>query len=271
MIWIISAFLLLIIIFDSSAMEFLPPRLELTGRVATEAKKLQLEHDLEYFKAKDDYDLIYEFIASYGVNKRLGFILSVPFFIKRKVDGKVSKGLSDILIGPEYTIYGDRGKNLGLVMGALVLPTGKRDKVPAIGSGSLGVFLKFDGVHTSERWFAQVNWGGTLRVKRKSGTKFGNNYFFELACGRRFKFKPDSPSTFFAILEMDGFYAEEDRIRGILNRNSGGSTIFLGPLFSWARKNLLVQALVQPAIGNHLFGRQKKFDLHASLSVQITM
>ena len=243
---------------------------ELAGRSASEIGKIQVEQSIEYFKSKKNYSLLYELDISYGFNEKLGIELTIPIFIKRKSGPFSSWGLSNIIIQLEWTPFQREADQL-LIMFGPVLPSGSKDKIPPIESGSIGAIFQLNAIHADEHWYAQTDWGAIINSQRGKNTKLGNLYFYTLSGGRRFKINSCSLSTYYLILEMSGFYFERDKLEGRIIEESGATLIMLGPLIAWSRENLLAQVLLQWPIGQHLFGQPRpKFDFRSAVSFQFT-
>lgn len=243
--------------------------IELAGSIKSQPGKIQVEQEIEYIKSKENYSLLYELDISYGFNDKLGIQVTIPVFIKRKVGPFTSNGLSNIFVELEWTFF-ERESNLALFMFGVALPSGSKDKIPPIESGSVGAIFEFNAIHADDRWYAQTDWGAIINSQRKHDTKIGNLYFYNLLGGPRFKINPCSLSTYFFLLTLSGFYSERNKFRGIVLDESGSSLVLLGPLVSWTRKNLLAQALLQFPIGQHVFGSRPKVDLRAGFSFQFT-
>ncbi|MGE4168831.1 MAG: transporter [Candidatus Babeliales bacterium] len=236
-------------------------------RITTGKGQLQLSHEIEYFKAEKNYDLIYTFNMSYGTTERTQIDIFAPFFFKRKTFDGQHSGIADLVAEFQWRFF-QAPSNLAIIMGGITLPTGRSDKMPFLGSGKLGFTIEGQFLHSSDYWFFDFGPGAFLTRTHKNGTKIGNSYFLDMGFGRRFK---SSKSDFFLVAEFDAFIFERDKIKGITDLNSGANVIFFGPLFIWTRKNLVVELLVQGPIGQHLFGIQRKFDLHTSFFVQVTL
>lgn len=237
----------------------------LGARILTEKGLFTIENLIEYTKAKEDEEILWETELSYGLTESFGLILLVPFFIRNKIVPNHSSGLGDILLTGEWSFFRDHTHH-GLLTTGLKFPTGSVHKTPITGTGTIDLFLEFSAIHSSEKWYASIDTENFIRIPRKD-RKPGNSYDWEIIFGRLVKFNDHA-----LYINMDLFilFNTKDTIGGTRDLDSGGTVIFLGPLISWEHKKVLCEFLFQWPIGQNLFGNQPKFDFTTYFSCKIT-
>lgn len=229
------------------------------GRIVSDAKKFKLQNSFEYTKAGDEKELLWILLASYGFTDTLGIEFTLPVFLKNTQQGFSSKGISDVIVGMQWQFF-NQPEHTALLTGSLVFPTGSIEKIPTTGDGTIQIGLQFSALHTSEVWHCAFDVDVFLPIKRKRIDP-GRQYLLELTFGR----KIPTPSylkieDFYINSFLSIIYEEEDFCDGIVDPDSGGSVVFLGPLLSWTFKNIFFEFSIQGPIGQHIFGIQPKFD-----------
>lgn len=171
-----------------------------------------------------------------------------------------SSGLEDFFIQLEYAFYNKSTKcyvDQATVVANITFPTGSIHRNPPTGFGSPSFFLGATYYRTWVEWFAFTSHGAVLTTSERC-TKFGDQFLYQMGFGRDF---PSPKGWIYAwMIEVDGQYNKKNRIRGVIDNNSGGNTIYVTPSIWISSKEMLVQFGVSLPVNQNLFGRQRKFD-----------
>lgn len=194
----------------------------------------------------------------YGITDDLSLFIdlhSVPHFIS---DGFISTGLGDLNVQLEYAFFEKKTATStaqSTLVTAVSLPTGSAEKNPSTGLGAPGFFLGVTFSYLSTKWYAFAD-DGILLTTRNKGIKFGNQFFYEFGLGHNL----GNPGgcILLGLLEFNGFWTNKNRIKCIINPNSGGNMIFLGPSIFLSSERFILQAGIQFPILQQLNGIQNK-------------
>lgn len=238
---------------------------QLGAQVITKKGKWNILNTLEYFKQQRDKQLTLETTVAYGFTESLGAELTIPAFLHNKSDGLTSRGISDIITSLEY-IFFNKGENTALVQGGVQWPTGNPNKDPQTGIGTFNAVLEFAAFHAST-WYFGVDIDAFLTTQRK-GRKPGSNYAWELRFGKIMELCKDTKLTI--NLDMDAFYARHDKNFGIVDPDSGGTYVLLGPLLALEYGDILLEFLFQWPIAQNLFGDQSRIEYTTYISLNVT-
>lgn len=194
----------------------------------------------------------------YGVSDKFSVFLNVPVTPGYKMGAQHSSGFEDVFLQCEYLVYGKDTKYSSeqiTVVASFSFPSGSALKNPPTGFGSMGYFIGGTYNRTLVDWFYFTSYGVNLSTSNHH-TKIGNVYLYELGFGRNIA---DVDGWIFAwLVELDGIYQIRNRIRGVLDLNSGGNVIYIVPSL-WASSNdWIIQAGAGYAVQQYLFGNQKR-------------
>lgn len=195
----------------------------------------------------------------FGITDNWSIFFNFPFSPKM-IDGcHQSSGLEDFFIQLEYAFYNKSTRKYvdqATVVANITFPTGSIKKDPPTGFGSPSLFLGGTYYRTYVDWFVFVAPGAVLTTS-EHGTKVGDQFLYQFGVGRNI---PSPKGTIGAwMVEVDGQYNKKNRVKGKIDPNSGGNTIYVTPSLWFSTKEMLVQAGVSFPVNQHLFGKQHKF------------
>lgn len=205
----------------------------------------------------------------YGLSDSVSIQLYVPFAADYKQNGLHSSGLENINLQLAYGYYSDTTQNYS-ESGTLVLntyiPTSSSHKNPSTGIDATSFLLGTTFSRTYVNWFLFVSPGIILNIPN-SNTHYGNKYLYQGGFGHVIA---DSPSKWILswLMELDGQYANKDKLNGIPNPNSGGNVIYVTPSLAYSNQNIILQFGPSFAFAQHLFGQQN--NNHYAYSMKIT-
>lgn len=194
----------------------------------------------------------------YGITSNLSLFVNVPYAASYQANQKKSTGFEDLFAQLEYAFYNGSSKNYvdqATVVVNLAAPTGSIHKVPATGVGSLSYFLGATFNRTYVNWFLFASPGG-LFTTAKNGTKFGNNYLYQFGFGRNIAAVQGWLLAW--MTEIDGTYAQRNRVQGVIDPDSGGNKVYVTPSLWVSTKKMIVQFGVGYAVAQHLNGSQTR-------------
>ena len=196
----------------------------------------------------------------FGITEDLSILFDFPFTPFMREDGKISHGLEDFYTQVEYAFYNKSTatySDAATVLANITFPTGSSKKRPPTGFGSPSFFLGATYYHMQIDWFVFVA-PGALLTTSEHGTKFGDQFLYQFGFGRNI---PSPEGWIYAwMLEVDGQYNKKNRIRGTLDKNSGGNVIYVTPSLWISSENFLLQFGVSFPVNQNLFGDQHKFE-----------
>jgi len=194
----------------------------------------------------------------FGITKEWSIFFNFPFTPILKEDGHRSNGLEDFFIQLEYAFYNKSTSTYvdqATVVGNITFPTGSIKKNPNTGFGSPTLFLGGTYNRTMVDWFLFTSPGAVLTTA-DAGTKFGDQFLYQFGFGRNF---PSPEGLIYAwMVEIDGQYNKKNRVKRILDHNSGGNVIYATPSIWISSKEMLLQLGVSFPINQNLFGNQRK-------------
>lgn len=218
----------------------------------------QLYFFADYLGGKKNYsiDLIPGIL--YGITNELSVFVNVPAAPKLRDGRDHSSGLQDLFAQFEYAYYDHEDylwAEQATIVASLIIPTGSATKSPSTGFGTPSVFLGTTYNYTGTEWFYTTEYGAFF-TGSKYRTKIGNQYLYEFLFGRNIATWPGHLLAW--MVEFDGIYSERNRIRGDLDKNSGGNVIFMTPSIWYSSEKFLLQFGVGHTIYQHLNGRQNR-------------
>lgn len=206
----------------------------------------------------------------YAIRDDLSIFLEWSVAAQFKLDGLRSSGSEDFLAQLEYCLYlqeTERSANQVTMVTSVFLPLGRDDTLaPATGFGSVSFFLGFTASHLSTDWYYYVSPAVILTTKHGCNTKSGNQFIYQAGFGKNIAYKTDKWILTWMI-ELSGLYAQKSKFNGIIDHNSGGNFILLGPSLWFSTKRLVLQAGIAPVISEHLFGKQLKNRFYVAFNV----
>lgn len=209
-------------------------------------------------KRKTTIDLIPSLL--FGVTDDFSIFFAAPVTPLLEDGCHKSRGLEDFFIQLEYAFYEKSNRayvDQATVVANITAPTGSVRKNPPTGFGSPTLFLGATYYRTWVDWFAFTSHGAILTTS-DNGTKLGDQFLYQMGCGRNF---PSPPGWIYAwMIEVDGQYSKKNRIHHIIDKNSGGSVLFVTPSIWFSSKEILLQFGVSFPVQQNPFGKQNKFD-----------
>lgn len=219
-------------------------------------------------KLKGKQKIITDFIPSvlFGITDSWSIFFNFPFTpLMRDRDHK-SSGLEDFFVQLEYAFYTKPTCTYidqATVVANITVPTGSINKNPPTGFGAPTFFLGATYYHVMVDWFVFTS-PGALITTSEHRTKIGDQFLYQFGFGRNI---PSPEGWIYAwMLEIDGQYTKKNRIRGILDDNSGGNVIFATPSLWISSKEVLLQFGVSFPLQQNLFGNQHKLDYVINLN-----
>lgn len=215
-------------------------------------------------KKKTTIDLIPSVL--FGVTDEWSIFFNTPFTPLLKDSPYSSRGLEDFFVQFEYAFYNkstlDYVDQATLVTN-ITFPTGSARKIPPTGFGSPSFFLGGTYYRTWVDWFVFTSHGAVLTTS-EHGTKIGDQFLYQMGFGRNFS----SPEgwIYAAMMEVDGQYNKKNRIKGEIDKNSGGNVIYVTPSLWISSKEMLIQLGISLPVYQNVFGHQNKFDYALNLN-----
>lgn len=224
----------------------------------------------------------------YGVTEKFALIGVVPYLDKTLKMGGVERGdngLGDTTLMGRYQVFQmDRpGETFrGQLLGGLKFPTGQDDERDSLGrlpqplqlgSGSYDPIVA--GVFTWQRLRWQADFDVAYKINTEANDfRFGNTLSHDAA----FQYRllpwtlPEQgvPSFVYGVLELNGIWAERNKLDGGKVGDSGGYTLFLSPGLQYVTRRWVAEISVQLPIVQELNGNQLKTDyvLNAGFRIQ---
>lgn len=195
----------------------------------------------------------------YGITDKSSIFVVFPAALSFRLNNQKSRGPEDFFAQLEYVVWSKETKitvdQITLVHN-ITFPTGSPYKIPPTGFGAPSFFLGFTASHTATDWYYFGSAGSILTTSHRS-TKFGKQVLYQLGLSKNIWYESNK-YTFNWIIELDGLYKQRNKILGVIDKNSGGNQIFLGPSLWFSTKKLIVQGGISWVIYQHLFGKQNK-------------
>lgn len=197
---------------------------------------------------------------TFGVTSTLSFTFRFPFTPLFRDGCNRSSGLEDFSFVAEYAFYQRTCYSFtdqATILGGIYFPTGSIIKNPNTGFGSPSFFVGATYYHTTVSWVLFTNLG-TLLTTSEHRTQLGNLFFYQFGAAKTFFTRCGWIYT--AMLEVDGTYAQKNRIGGCFDPNSGGNVVYATPSIYIANKKWIFQFGVSFPVERNLFGKQRHFD-----------
>ncbi len=227
-----------------------------------------LEGDFTLGKKHKNFSTIIPYVI-YGIRDDLSLTVEFPVAAQYKENGHSSAGISDIFAQLEYAFYHkskERSAAYATLVGALWFPTGSVKKDPHTGFGSPSFFLGITASRMATDWYCYTSYGAFLTTKHGNHNKIGNHFYYQAGVGKNITYATGK-WLFSWLLEMNGIYEQKGKAHGIIDNNSGGNTIYLGPTLWFSTQNLVVEAGVAPVVYQHHNGEQSKTSMFISFAL----
>lgn len=132
------------------------------------------------------------------------------------------------------------------------------------GSGQVSFLVGATACYMSADWYLFTCQGGIFSATRRA-TKSGNTYLYQFGASRSWG---NYPGWIFAgMVELFGQYSARDTTNGIIDANSGGNSIFLGPSIWASSQRFIGQIGVAFAVTQKLFGNQSKVTWYPAIDL----
>lgn len=174
----------------------------------------------------------------YGLTAKTNLQLSVPF-LRKNLDSRRATGLGDTTFWVKQQIW--KRDSLGTqerisLIGGVKSPTGESDasdrfgRLPPmlqLGTGSFDFPVGVLFAHDARRgFFADAIYTAKTET---NDYRFGDTLRYDLAFTCALKGSKPREHFIWAVLELNGQWADRDRSGGVLVANSGGHTLHLSP------------------------------------------
>lgn len=203
----------------------------------------------------------------YGLQDNLSVYFEVPVAATLKWGDFRSSGLEDMFVQFEYAPYSHNSQKANkqiTTLAALYFPTGSIRKFPITGADSPSVFLGFTANYLATDWYCYLSSGGIITTEHNN-TRAGSQFLYQAGFGRNIAYKSEQ-WTFMWMVEMSGNYTQKRKIDGIVNPNTGGNVILLGPSLWFSTPRFIMQAGVAGVPYQHLFGTQFSNKIYYALN-----
>ncbi len=203
----------------------------------------------------------------YGIRDNLSLYVEVPVAPILKLGDRRSSGLEDILVQLEYAPYSHNSQKANkqiTLLSSIYLPTGSIRKFPPTGADSPSFFLGFTANYLATDWYLYTSYGGVITTEHDH-TKAGSQFLYQAGIGKNIAYKTDQWIVTWMV-EMSGNYTQQRKIDGIVNPNTGGNVILLGPSLWFSTSQFIMQAGVAGVPYQNLFGTQFSNKIYWSLS-----
>jgi len=88
-------------------------------------------------------------------------------------------------------------------------------------------------------------------------TKIGNTFLYQFGLGKNIAYKTGHWLVNWMV-ELDGVCKQRDKICGVVNCDSGGNSVYLGPSIFFSTQRFEMDIGIQAAVAQHLFGNQQR-------------
>jgi hypothetical protein len=237
------------------------------------------QHNLQFFWYSNDLigenknltSIIPEFL--YGIRDNFSVLFELPIASTFQVGDESYQGLQDILVQLEYAVVDqvsyDATNQITLV-GNVTFPTGASPGVHQQNFGSYSFhgctfFLGTTISHMDTTWYPFVSVGTQITTTGQNA-KLGNQVLYQAGINRNIASSPDK-YIFNVMLEFDGSYKEKNQMNGVIDQNSGGNQILLGPSCWFSTEHFTFQAGVSWVVYQQLNGIQNKNNYFLAIDV----
>jgi outer membrane putative beta-barrel porin/alpha-amylase len=207
---------------------------------------------------------------TYGISANWAVKVEVPL-VSRRINGAEATAIGDITLGTKYRFsrIDSPGAQLSTtVMFQAKLPTGTKNKIPPVGSGSTDITLGLLHGLESRRWYYNMAARYRMSSSGNGGLKKGGKLLLDVVGGIRPVLSGyKEPDTVF-FLEANFESSGRDSASGIELVNTGGWELFLSPGVFWTYRNYAIIGGIQIPIAERLNGIQPKSDYRVKLATK---
>jgi hypothetical protein len=221
----------------------------------------------------------------YGISEDFSVFFNAPYAPKFRDRENHSSGWEDLFVQLEYAYYSKTRKYYGhqaTIVASANFPTGSIKKTPPTGFGSPSFFIGTTFSHLAIDWYFFTSLGATLTARAMGAiapiaeettqpsqpstpkptrphfvSKIGNQYLYQFGFGRNIPSPKDW--IYLWMVEIDGEFDMRNKINSLVDRNSGGNTIFVTPSIWISSTHLILQAGIGFPILQNLYGNQVRF------------
>lgn len=215
-----------------------------------------LERNTGFGEEIQDWEAFIE--AEYGITSNWQVDVEVPFKGKDE-SGLESNGLGDIILGTKYQLFVKNMPGAQRKASAFLkvrLPTGDENKVPQLGSGSMGYMGGVSIGHEGRRWYGFADARYLINTGGSGGFEKGDRLFLDAVGGiRPILSEYNEPDTVLMV-ELNWEQTERSRLGGSALSNSGGWELFISPVVWWTYRQVAIKAGVQIPVAEGLNGLQ---------------
>lgn len=202
----------------------------------------------------------------FGITDNWSIFFNAPLTPLLRDGCHQSRGIEDFFIQLEYAFYNHSTTTYvdqATLVSNITFPTGSTHKIPPTGFGSPSFFLGGTYYRTWVDWFVFTSNGAVLTAS-EHGTKYGDQFLYQMGFGRNL---PSPQGWIYAwMVEVDGQYNKKNRIKGVIDHNSGGNAIYVTPSVWISSKEMILQFGVSLPINQNLSGKQNRFDYALNLN-----
>ncbi len=237
------------------------------------------QHNLQFFWYSNDLigenknltSIIPEFL--YGIRDNFSVLFELPIASTFQIGDEIYQGLQDFLVQLEYAVVDkisyDATNQITLV-GNVTFPTGASPGIHQQNFGSLSFhactfFLGTTISHMDTVWYPFISVGAQITTKSQN-TKLGNQILYQAGLNRNISSSPGK-YIFNVMLEFDGAYKEKNQTSDVIDHNSGGNQILLGPSCWFSTEHFTFQAGVSWVVYQQLNGIQNKNNYFLTIDV----
>ncbi len=206
----------------------------------------------------------------YSFDDSSSIFVNFPMTPSYKNGCNKSSGLEDFFVQLEYCFVNEVKPtyiNQATVVGKMTIPSGSTTvKNPATGYGAPAFFLGTTFNQLATDWYFFFSIGGLMTLKYDCNKRFGNQLIYQCGIGKNIGNPGGAILTW--ILELDGYYTQQDRCGGIKNPDTGSNIIYLTPSIWYSTERLILQFGIPIPIIQHQFGDQPReyFGLAANIA-----
>jgi len=207
----------------------------------------------------------------WGVNDQFSIFFNAPFAPTYKERKNHTSGFEDAFVQFEYAFYNYEKRfyaDQATIVFNVTYPTGSTRSQPPRGFGVPSCFIGATYNHTGIDWFYFGSIGSILTSATKHCTKIGSTLLYEFGFGRNI---PSPKGWIYAwMIEFDGDFSYRNKIRGVIDPNSGGNLIFVTPSLWISNEKFILQLGVGGPMYQHLYGNQIPYLYQVILNIGYT-
>lgn len=231
-------------------------------------------------------------VGAYGLTEKLAIFGIVPILDKKlEVDTPIGRrtrgdtGLGDVTFITRYTIWQkDRpGQTIRIApFVGIKVPTGRDDKKDSLGKlpqdlqlGSGSWDPLFGAIVTWQTLERQIDLSASYKINNGANDfRFGNEARLDVAYQHRLwpgELGPGVPAYVYGVVESNLIRQDKNRVGGVKDDNSGGTTWYLTPGIQYVTKKIVIEGAVQLPVVQDLNGKGLKNDFVAILSFRMNL